>query len=73
MFKASERLKIPVNLVANKTLAKHNTDLVESIVVSDGIDVADDYIVEHAAQEDLVVTADIPLAARIVTNRWCCH
>jgi uncharacterized protein YaiI (UPF0178 family) len=68
LFKASERLKIPVSLVANKTLAKHNTDLVESIVVADGFDVADDYIAEHATPEDLVVTADIPLAARIVAN-----
>ena len=68
LFKASERLKIPVSLVANKTLAKHNTDLVESIVVADGFDVADDYIAEHATPEDLVITADIPLAARIVAN-----
>ena len=68
LFKASERLKIPVCLVANKTLAKHITELVESIVVDDGSDVADDYIVEHAAPVDLVVTADIPLAARIVAN-----
>lgn len=68
LFKASERLKMPVSLVANKTLAKHNSALVESIVVDDGPDVADDYIVEHAAPEDLVVTADIPLAARIVAR-----
>ena len=68
LFKASERLNIPVCLVANKALVKHNTNLVESIIVADGPDVADDYIVEHAAPEDLVVTADIPLAARIVAN-----
>ena len=42
--------------------------LIESIVVEDGFDVADDYIVEHAAPEDLVITADIPLAARIVAK-----
>lgn len=53
-------------LVANKSLSKHNSDLIESIVVADGFDVADDYIAEHAAPEDLVITADIPLAARIV-------
>ncbi len=68
LFKASERLKIPVCLVANKSLARHNSHLVESIVVDDGPDVADDYIVSHAVPEDLVVTADIPLAARIVAN-----
>jgi uncharacterized protein YaiI (UPF0178 family) len=68
LFKASERLKIPVCLVANKGLSKHNTGLVESIVVKDGFDVADDYIAENASPEDLVITADIPLAARIVAN-----
>ncbi len=66
IFRASERLQIPVCLVANQTLAKHNTRFVQSIVVEAGFDVADDYIAEHAAAEDLVVTADIPLAARIV-------
>jgi uncharacterized protein YaiI (UPF0178 family) len=68
LFRASERLRIPVCLVANKKLAKHDTHLVESIVVPEGFDVADDYIADHAAPEDLVITADIPLAARIVAN-----
>lgn len=68
VFCASERLDLPVLLVANKSLSKHNTRLVESIVVADGFDVADDYIAEHAAAEDLVITADIPLAARVVAN-----
>jgi uncharacterized protein YaiI (UPF0178 family) len=68
IFRASERLSLPVLLVANKSLSKHNSILVESIVVADGFDVADDYIAEHAAPEDLVITADIPLAARIVAN-----
>ena len=68
LFRASERLGIPVCLVANKRLAKHDTHLVESIVVAAGFDVADDYIADHAAPEDLVITADIPLAARIVAK-----
>lgn len=66
IFRASERLNLSVLLVANKSLSKHNSKLVESIIVADGFDVADDYIAEHAAPEDLVITADIPLAARIV-------
>ncbi len=68
IFRASERLNLPVLLVANKSLAKHSTALIEAIVVPDGFDVADDYIAEHAAPEDLVITADIPLAARIVAK-----
>jgi len=68
VFRASERLNLPVLLVANKSLSKHDTRLVESIMVSDGFDVADDYIAEHATPEDLVITADIPLAARVVAK-----
>jgi len=68
LFKASLRLSVPVCLVANKSLAKHHSDLVTSIVVADGFDIADDYIAEHAGPDDLVITADIPLAARIVAS-----
>ncbi|MSM38842.1 MAG: YaiI/YqxD family protein [Geobacter sp.] len=68
VFRASARLDLPVLLVANKSLNKHTTRLVQSIVVADGFDAADDYIAEHAAAEDLVITADIPLAARVVAN-----
>lgn len=66
IFRASERLQVEVCLVANKALTKHNTRLVTSVVVTDGLDIADDYIAEHATPRDLVITADIPLAARIV-------
>jgi uncharacterized protein YaiI (UPF0178 family) len=66
VFRASERLQVPVCLVANKDLSKSHSRLVTSVVVTEGFDVADDYIVEQAAPEDLVITADIPLAARIV-------
>jgi len=68
IFRASSRLNLPVCLVANKSLAKHETALIQSIVVEDGFDVADDYIAEHCAPEDLVITADIPLAARVVSK-----
>ena len=68
VFRASERLELPVILVANKGLAKHHSRLVTSVVVAEGFDAADDYIAENAAAEDLVITADIPLAARIVAR-----
>ncbi len=68
LIRASARLQVRLCLVANKSLAKHNGPLVEIIVVADGFDVADDYIAEHAAPTDLVVTADVPLAARIVAK-----
>lgn len=66
VYRASERLKIPVCLVANSDLSKAHTHLVSSVRVKDGFDVADDYIAEHAGASDLVITADIPLAARVV-------
>ena len=59
---------MPVCLVANKNLSKHHSRLVTSVVVADGFDVADDYIAEQVTNEDLVITADIPLAARIVAK-----
>jgi uncharacterized protein YaiI (UPF0178 family) len=68
VFRAAERLRTPVVLVANVGLTKHHTPLVTSVVVPDGPDIADRYIAEHAASDDLVITADIPLAARVVEN-----
>lgn len=66
IFRASERLKVPVCLVANNDLSRAHTALVTSVRVKDGFDVADDCIAEPARACDLVITADIPLAARIV-------
>jgi len=66
VFRASERLKVPVCLVANSDLSRAHSHLVTSVRVKDGFDIADDYIAEHAQSCDLVITADIPLAARVV-------
>ncbi len=66
IFKASNRLQIPVCLVANAYMTLPQSSLISFIQVDKGADVADFYIVEHVSKEDLVVTADIPLAALIV-------
>ncbi len=66
VFKAAARLQVEVCLVANQGLAKHHSRLVSSVIVPGGMDEADKYIAAHAAATDLVITADIPLAARIV-------
>lgn len=66
VFRASERLKVPVCLVANTDLSRAHTSLITSVRVKAGFDVADDYIAENAEACDLVITADIPLAARVV-------
>lgn len=66
VFKASARLNLPVILVANSYQTIPHSDLVRLIIVDRGDDVADQYIVDHVEKNDLVITADIPLAARIV-------
>lgn len=66
VFKAGKRLGIKVKLVANQWMRIPNSPLIELVVVESGLDVADDAIAEAVAKDDLVITADIPLAARIV-------
>jgi uncharacterized protein YaiI (UPF0178 family) len=67
VFKAARRLAVEALLVANRGLATPpGNPFVTSVRVAGGPDVADQYIAQHAAAGDLAVTADIPLAARLV-------
>lgn len=66
VFKASIRLNISLVLVANSYQTIPHSDLIRLIIVDRGDDVADQYIVDHVEKGELVITADIPLAARIV-------
>lgn len=66
VFRASERLSIPVCLVANSYMNIPDSPLVSLKVVSKGFDAADDHIVDEVSSGDIVITADVPLAARIV-------
>lgn len=68
IFKASEKRRIPVKLVANQGMRLPPLQFVEMICVSQGFDKADDHIVESIAKTDLVITNDIPLADRIVSK-----
>ena len=68
VFKASERLEIPTILVANRYVNAPKSKWISSVVVSMGADVADAYIVDELETEDLVITADIPLADHVVTK-----
>lgn len=66
VLRASERTKVPLIFVANTSLPIPRRALVKVVQVSQGFDVADNYISEHVANDDLVITQDIPLAAELV-------
>jgi uncharacterized protein YaiI (UPF0178 family) len=66
VFRASERLALPVVVVANKTMHVPRSAHITMVQVKGGPDVADDYIVEHGQKGDIAITADVPLAARLV-------
>lgn len=66
LFRAAERARIHVTLVANQWLRTPPSRFVRALQVQGGYDVADSAIVERMAAGDLVVTQDIPLAARVI-------
>lgn len=63
LYRAAKRVEVCVTLVANQYLRTPPSPFIKTLQVSAGFDVADARIVEMAASGDLVVTADIPLAA----------
>lgn len=64
--KVADRLGLVVTFVSNGGLRPSRDPMVRHVVVSKSADAADDWIVENARPNDIVVTADIPLAARTV-------
>ena len=64
LFRAADRTKTRVTLVANQPLTTPYSDFIDSIRVGAGPDVADQRIVELVEPGDLVITADIPLDPR---------
>jgi len=69
-YRACERLSLPTILVANQRLVLPvGYAKLSAVRVDGGADVADAYIASHAVAGDIVITADIPLAALLVPNR----
>lgn len=66
LYRAAERKNVQLTLVANQPLQTPNSSFIKSLVVGSGFDVADDKIVELLQPGDLVITADIPLAAAAI-------
>jgi uncharacterized protein YaiI (UPF0178 family) len=68
LFRAAKRTKTKVTLVANQTLRTPPSEFIDSLLVTAGMNVADRRIVELVRPGDLVVTADVPLAAEVVAK-----
>ncbi|MBW7899955.1 MAG: YaiI/YqxD family protein [Rhodocyclaceae bacterium] len=66
LYRAAERTKLPLTLVANQWLKTPPHPNIRMVQVPAGFDVADRHIAERVQAGDLVVTADIPLAAAVV-------
>ena len=66
LFKAAQRASIELTLVANHYLRTPPSPLITAVQVPSGFDVADNHIVQECVAGDLVITADIPLAAEVL-------
>ncbi|SRR5260370_36054890 len=67
VYRVARRYRLAVKVVANAPLRVPPDPLVE-LVVRPGFGAADDWIAEQAGPGDVVITADIPLAARVITR-----
>lgn len=67
--RVAERYDVMVKIVSNGGMRPSRNPLVETVVVAAGADVADDWIADHCEEHDIVVTSDIPLAARILERK----
>lgn len=68
LFRVADRLQIETTLVANQSMAIPKSEFIRRVTVRDGADEADNRIIELMEPGDVVITGDIPLAARVVDN-----
>ena len=68
VYRAATRTKIELILVANSPFNFPKAPNIKFVLVGKGFDVADNYIVQQVNAGDLVITADIPLAAGVIEN-----
>lgn len=64
IFRVSVKWSVRTVFVSNKRMNHPASQFISSVVVGGGFDSADDYIAENASKNDIVITADIPLASR---------
>jgi uncharacterized protein YaiI (UPF0178 family) len=68
LFRAAERVGIQLTLVANQPLVIPRSRHIRTVQVASGFDVADNHIAQQVGPDDLVITADIPLAADVIAK-----
>jgi uncharacterized protein YaiI (UPF0178 family) len=68
VYRVAKRHKLTVSVVANQWMRMPDDPSIRIEVVDDGFDAADDWIVEHSGPGDIVITEDIPLAARCIAK-----
>jgi len=68
LYRAAERLEIPMTLVANQPLRIPRSRFISTLQVRRGFDVADNEIANRVEEGDLVITADIPLASDVINR-----
>jgi hypothetical protein len=66
IYRVARRYKLMVFVVTNSKLKIPAENLIKLVIVKDHFDAADDWIVDHVVEGDIVVSADIPLAARCI-------
>jgi uncharacterized protein YaiI (UPF0178 family) len=66
LYRAAQRVGVPLTLVANQPLRTPPSPLIRTVQVRQGFDVADSHIAERMEPGDLVITGDIPLAAQVI-------
>ncbi len=64
--RVADRTRTPVAMVSNGGIRPSPHPLIQTVIVPDGPDIADKWIAERAGPGDVVVTADLPLAARVI-------
>jgi uncharacterized protein len=66
LYRAADRARVQTTLIANRPLRTPPSPFIRSVQVARGFDVADDEIARRVEPGDLVITADIPLAAQVI-------
>ncbi len=68
IYRVARRYELKVTLVANSGMQVPDEDWLKLVIVSNQFNAADDWIVEHVARNDIVVTGDVPLASRCLSK-----